>query len=32
MAAIKVTSEELQSVSSQLQAGSEDVSQRLASR
>ena len=31
MAAIKVTSEELQSVSSQLQAGSEDVSQRLAS-
>ena len=31
MAAIKVTSEQLQSVSSQLQSGSEDVSQRLAS-
>ena len=31
MAAIKVTSEELQRVSSSLQSGSEDVSQRLAS-
>ncbi len=31
MAAIKVTSEQLHSVSSQLQSGSEDVSQRLAS-
>ena len=31
MAAIKVTSEDLQRVSSQLAAGSEDVSQRLAS-
>ncbi len=31
MPAIKVTSEQLQSVSTQLQAGSEDVSQQLAS-
>ena len=31
MAAIKVTSEQLSSVSSQLRAGSEDVAQQLAS-